>query len=132
MNGSFDILHSGHLDLLNYAKSLGDRLFVALDTDRRIAEKKGAERPFIDQETRLNIMKNIKAVDSVYLFDSDEELTSIIEMIQPNIMVVGSDWKGKPIIGSEHAKQVLYYERVRDVSTTKTIENYIDRRRLYR
>lgn len=132
VNGSFDLIHSGHLNLLNYAKSLGDWLFVAIDTDRRISEKKGPERPFNDQLTRLEIMSNLKPVDSVACFDSDAELISIISKYKPDVMIVGSDWKGKPIIGSRYAKRVIYYDRVNDESTTKTIESYIDRRRMYR
>jgi D-beta-D-heptose 7-phosphate kinase/D-beta-D-heptose 1-phosphate adenosyltransferase len=131
VNGSFDLLHTGHLDLLNYAKSLGDFLHVAIDSDRRIKEKKGQDRPINNQETRLAIMSNLKAVDRVSVFDSDEELTNIVKEFNPDIMMVGSDWKGKPVIGSEHAKSVMYFDRINDESTTKTIKSYIDRRHLY-
>lgn len=132
VNGSFDILHVGHLELLNYAKSLGNYLLVAIDSDRRIKEKKGHDRPFNDVVNRTTLMNNLKAVDEVVVFDSDDELINTIKLYQPDIMIVGSDWKGKEIIGSQHAKQVIYYERVIDESTTKTIESYIDRRQLHR
>jgi D-beta-D-heptose 7-phosphate kinase/D-beta-D-heptose 1-phosphate adenosyltransferase len=132
VNGSFDILHTGHLDLLNYAKSLGDFLHVAIDSDRRISEKKGADRPFNNEINRVALLENLKAVDKVAVFDSDNELINIIELYEPDIMIVGSDWKGKPIIGSQHAKQLVYYERVLDESTTKTIEGYINRRQMHR
>lgn len=130
VNGSFDILHSGHLDLLNYAKSIGDYLLVALDSDERIREKKGKDRPFNNQHNRVMLMKNLKPVNEVAIFDTDEELTSLIKNYSPDIMIVGSDWEGKPIIGSQYSKEVIYYERKNNESTTKTIQSYIDRRLL--
>jgi D-beta-D-heptose 7-phosphate kinase/D-beta-D-heptose 1-phosphate adenosyltransferase len=132
INGSFDVLHNGHLDLLNYAKSLGDFLHVAIDSDRRISEKKGVDRPFNNEINRVALLENLKAVDKVAVFDSDNELINIIKLYEPDIMIVGSDWKGKPIIGSQHTKQLIYYERVLDESTTKTIEGYINRRQMHR
>lgn len=130
VNGSFDVLHTGHLELLNYAKSLGDYLLVALDSDERIREKKGRDRPFNNQENRVTLMKNLKPVDEVAVFSSDEELTLLIKNYSPDKMIVGSDWKGKPIIGSQHSREVIYYERSNEESTTKTIQSYIDRRLL--
>lgn len=130
VNGSFDILHSGHLDLLNYAKSIGDYLLVAVDSDERIREKKGKDRPFNNQHNRVMLMKNLKPVNEVAIFDTDEELTSLIKNYSPDIMIVGSDWEGKPIIGSQYSKEVIYYERKNNESTTKTIQSYIDRRLL--
>ena len=132
VNGSFDVLHTGHLDLLNYAKSLGDFLHVAIDSDRRIAEKKGADRPFNSQDNRKMLMENLKAVNQVSIFDSTEELINIVRMFEPDVMLVGSDWRGKPIIGSQYAKSMIYFDRINDESTTKTIERYIDRRQLHR
>jgi D-beta-D-heptose 7-phosphate kinase/D-beta-D-heptose 1-phosphate adenosyltransferase len=132
VNGSFDVLHTGHLDLLNYAKSLGDFLHVAIDSDKRISEKKGADRPFNSEHNRAMLMSNIKAVNRVSVFDSDEELINIIKEYEPDCMIVGSDWKNKPIIGSKYAKEIIYYERTLDESTTKTIESYINRRQVHR
>lgn len=130
VNGSFDILHTGHLDLLNYAKSLGDFLLVAIDSDERISEKKGKDRPFNNEANRLTLMKNLRSVNDVKVFSSDSDLINIISNYVPDIMIVGSDWKGKYVIGSEYAKQLIFYDRVNDESTTKTIENYINRRSL--
>lgn len=128
VNGTFDILHIGHLDLLNDAKSKGDYLMVALDSDERIRLKKGKDRPFNNELNRITLMMNLKAVNEVTVFGTDNELREIIKNYNPDIMIVGSDWEGKPIIGSEYAKEVQYYKRVNDESTTKTIENYINRR----
>lgn len=128
VNGSFDILHVGHLDLLNYAKSQGNYLLVAIDSDRRIAEKKGDDRPFNDEINRSALMSNLKSVDEVKIFDSDQELIDIIKDYSPDIMIVGSDWRLKTIIGGEYAKDIVFYERVNSESTTKTIQRYLDRR----
>ena len=126
VNGTFDILHVGHIDLLNYAKSLGDHLIVALDTDRRIKENKGVTRPINDFNTRFTIMKNLKAVDEVMSFDSDDELISIIREV--DVRVIGSDWKDKPLVGKEFCRELIFFDRINDESTTKTIQRIIDRR----
>jgi D-beta-D-heptose 7-phosphate kinase/D-beta-D-heptose 1-phosphate adenosyltransferase len=128
VNGSFDIIHSGHLDLLNTAKNLGNHLMVAIDSDRRISEKKGPARPFNDQHNRYMLMINLRAVDEVKIFDSEQELIDIIKEYKPDIMIVGSDWQGKPIIGQEYAKEVRFFKRVNDESTTRTIERFLSRK----
>lgn len=126
VNGAFDILHTGHIDLINYAKSLGDHLIIALDSDRRIKQNKGDSRPINDSVTRLMIMKNLKAVDQVVLFDNDDQLITLIKEV--DIRVIGSDWKDKEVVGRQYCKQLVFYDRVKDESTTKTIENIINRR----
>ena len=128
VNGTFDVLHLGHLSLLNYSKSLGNKLFVGLDTDRRVSEKKGSSRPVNNVYERQQMLLNLKAVDEVMIFDSDHELCMLVKQIRPSIMVVGSDWKGKPIIGSEFAKQLFYYSRIDGYSSTQKIQDIIDRR----
>ena len=127
VNGTFDVLHESHLELLRYAKSVGDFLLVALDTDERIKEKKGNERPFNDLKTRCKVMSFLKPVDSVKYFNSDEELREIIKAYKPDIMIVGSDWKDKEVIGSEFAKELLFYERLTNDSSTNIINNFKDR-----
>jgi len=106
-------------------------LLVAIDSDRRIAEKKGLERPFNNETTRFVIMQNLKSVDEVVVFDSNEELENIIRTYHPDIMVVGSDWKGKNVIGANYSKEVDFFERTNNESTTNTIESFINRRQLY-
>ena len=118
VNGTFDVLHPGHLDLLKYAKSLGDFLLVAIDSDARVASKKGKDRPLNTQYNRALLLESLKYVDSVRIFSSDEELTQIIKKYQPDIMIVGSDWKDKPVIGSEYAKRLEFYSRTTPYSTT--------------
>jgi rfaE bifunctional protein nucleotidyltransferase chain/domain len=130
VNGSFDLLHTGHLDLLYYARDLGDHLHVAIDTDERIREQKGFERPVNPLKIRKAIMQSLKPVDSVSVFGSDEELINTIRAVSPDIMVKGSDWRGKRVIGEEYCGKVIFYERVNDESTTKIIEDFIARRQL--
>ena len=127
VNGTFDILHRGHIQLLNYAKSLGDTLLVAIDTDRRVKELKGSDRPVNSQEDRKFHLENLKAVDVVCLFDSKEELIEIMKHWQPDIYVKGSDWKGGSSTAQQYAKQVIFYDRVGEYSTTNIIQRISDR-----
>jgi D-glycero-beta-D-manno-heptose 1-phosphate adenylyltransferase len=128
VNGTFDILHRGHLELLSYAKSLGDQLLVAIDTDRRVKELKGEKRPINNQEDRKFFLYNLKPVDIVMLFDSQAELIDIMKEYKPDIYVKGSDWKkDRPSTAEQYCNQVIYYDRVRDYSTTKTIQDIINR-----
>ncbi len=128
VNGTFDVLHPAHIMLLNYAKGLGDFLQVAIDTDERVKEKKGEGRPIFSAEERKFFLINLKAVDEVSFFSTDEELENTIKAYAPDIMIVGSDWKGKPIIGSQFAKELKFYDRIKNYSTTATLQNIIDRR----
>ena len=127
VNGTFDILHRGHLELLNYAKSLGDYLCVGIDTDDRVKEKKGPTRPIHNQDERKFFLENLKAVDEVRLFSSDEELEGLVKSFKPDIMVVGSDWKGKSVIGSYYTAELIFFDRIGDYATTKTIQDIINR-----
>jgi D-beta-D-heptose 7-phosphate kinase/D-beta-D-heptose 1-phosphate adenosyltransferase len=127
VNGTFDILHRGHLEMLQYAKSIGSYLMVAIDTDRRVKELKGFNRPINNEKDRMFMLKSLKAVDYCWTFDSDDELREIIKTYSPNIMVKGSDWRGKEIIGGEYCKEIRFFERIDDYSTTSTIQDIINR-----
>ena len=127
VNGTFDILHPGHIQLLNYAKSLGDTLTVGIDSDRRVREKKGYARPVYNVGDRAYMLQNLKAVDYVVIFDSDEELERCIKPVKPDIMVVGSDWKGKSVIGSMYSAELRFFDRIEEYATTKTIQSIINR-----
>lgn len=122
VNGCFDVLHPGHIELLKYARSLGDYLIVAIDSDRKVAEMKGPERPIFSQTDRSAMLASIRYVDVVHVFDTKKELEDLLESISPDIMVVGSDWKGKEVVGSQYAKAVRFFDRLGDYSTTKTIK----------
>ena len=128
VNGTFDILHRGHIELLNFAKSKGDRLLVAIDTDRRVKELKGEDRPVNNQEDRKFHLENLKAVDGVMFFDTKEELIEIMKGWNPDVYVKGSDWKhDKKSTAEQYCKQVIYYDRVGDYSTTNIIQRIADR-----
>ena len=127
VNGTFDVLHPGHVQLLNYAKSFGDTLTVGIDSDRRVAEKKGPSRPIYNIKDRSFMLQNLKSVDYVVVFDSDEELEHCLKTIRPDIMVVGSDWKGKSVIGSMYSAELKFFDRIEKYATSKTVQCIIDR-----
>ena len=127
VNGSFDIIHKGHIGLLNYAKSLGDHLLVAIDSDNRIKQLKGSDRPINSLDERLNLLSNLKAVDEIVYFDSEQELVDIIKNYDPDVMVKGSDYKDKRIVGAEHCNAIEFYEINDGYSTTKKIQDIISR-----
>jgi len=96
-NGVFDVLHKGHLDLLKFAKSCGSKLIVAIDSDRRVKELKGQDRPINNELLRREILLSMKYVDEVIIFDSDEELRTITLNLMPEILVKGSEWTSDEI-----------------------------------
>ena len=122
VNGCFDILHRGHIELLKYAKSLGSYLFVGIDSDVKVRNDKGNNRPFNNQEDRKFMLEAIGCVDEVLIFQTSSELRGMINHFQPEIMVVGSDWKGKEIVGGEFAKEIKFFNRIGNYSTTKILE----------
>jgi rfaE bifunctional protein nucleotidyltransferase chain/domain len=126
-NGCYDILHPGHIELFRYAKSLGDYLVVGIDSDQRVSKNKGVSRPINKQEIRKYMLLSIKYVDEVRIFNNENELIELVKQVSPDIMIVGSDWKDKKVIGSEYAKEIRFFERIQEFSTTKTIENIINR-----
>lgn len=129
VNGSFDILHLGHLRLLQYAKSYPNSfVYVLIDSDRRIKELKGPDRPVNNEHERASLLAELKSVDRVDIFDSNEELENYIKNYSPDLMIKGSDYRGKPIIGSEFCKEIKFYDRLEKYSTTNKIHYIINRR----
>ena len=127
VNGTFDLLHRGHLELLRYARSLGEHVCVGIDTDIRVRKKKGESRPIHSQEDRKFFLENLKSVDEVRFFSSDRELKNLVKSFKPDIMIVGSDWKDKSVIGSYYAAKLIFFDRIGDYATTKTAQNIINR-----
>ena len=123
VNGTFDVLHVGHIKLLEFASRLGS-LRVGIDTDKRVKELKGVDRPFNNQEDRKKMLESIKFVDEVVLFDSREELIISVKEYSPDIMVVGDDYKGEIVYGSEHAKKLVFFEKLPNYSSTKILNYY--------
>ena len=128
VNGTFDILHRGHIEMLRFARSQGSYLLVAIDSDRQVRELKGESRPVNNQEDRKFQLENLKCVDAVWIFDSQEELAHICKIYRPHLMVKGMDYYGKKITGSEHCGAIKYFELVKNYSTSKTIENINNRK----
>lgn len=126
VNGTFDILHKGHLEMLRYAKGLGSHLLVCIDSDSRVRELKGETRPINNQFDRQFMLESIKWVDRCWIFSDEEELETIIELYQPDIMVKGSDYKGKRIVGEQYCKEVRFYEHTGH-STTRLIQRITNR-----
>jgi len=127
VNGTFDVLHRGHLALLDYAQSQGDEVAVAIDTDSRVREMKGESRPVNSCLDRQVMLLALKSVDKVFSFSSDEELENLIKTYEPDIMIVGSDWKDKTVIGSMYAAELKFFDRLENYATSKTIQSIIDR-----
>jgi rfaE bifunctional protein nucleotidyltransferase chain/domain len=121
VNGAFDVLHIGHLNLLKHASTIGS-VRVGIDTDDRIKELKGSSRPFNCFKNRMEFLKSLRFVDDVVGFGSEEELINQIKEYQPDVMVIGSDYKDKRIIGIEYVKEVSFFDRIPNVSTTSILE----------
>jgi rfaE bifunctional protein nucleotidyltransferase chain/domain len=90
-NGCFDILHTGHLRLLNGAKSLGDILVVAVNSDSSVKQLKGTDRPLVNEKERAEVLANLKAVDFVTIFD-EVTASEVLKAIKPDIYVKGGDY----------------------------------------
>ena len=125
VNGTFDILHTGHLELLAHARSLGDLLYVGIDSDRRVKELKGSTRPINNQIERKKMLEALRYVDCVHVFDTDKELCELIA--DCDIMVKGDDYKDKPIVGQEVCKQIIFYKKIDGYSTTQKISDITSR-----
>lgn len=129
VNGSFDIVHYGHLKLLEYARSFSNSfVYVLIDTDERIAELKGPTRPINKLYERMFLLKSLKYVDDVDSFGSDLELNTLIKEYEPDVMIKGSDYRNQKIIGAEYCKEVIFYDRLEPYSTTQKIQNIASRR----
>jgi rfaE bifunctional protein nucleotidyltransferase chain/domain len=127
INGCFDILHRGHIEMFKYAKSLGDYLIVAIDSDSRVKELKGCSRPINNQSDRMYMLSSIKYVDKVKIFYTEHELERLVENVSPDIMIVGSDYENKRVVGSQHAKDLKFFNRVQGYATTNIIKSIANR-----
>ncbi len=123
VNGCFDILHRGHYELFNYAKSLGSTLTVGIDSDEKVAYDKGPDRPYNKLQDRIYALESIRAIDDVWVFDTRSNLEDQIRRYSPDILVVGSDWKNKEVVGGIYAKKIVYFNRIEGYSTTNILNN---------
>ena len=126
INGSFDVLHTGHIKLFRIARTLAGPnggVFVGVDTDERISSHKGPSRPINSLQDRILMLSSIKYVDHVLPFASNHELESHINTIKPKYMVIGDDYRGQDIIGSQFIEEIIYVTR--DNKSTSDVVNRI-------
>ena len=126
-NGCFDILHVGHIKLFEYLKNKSDKVIIGIDSDKRVKELKGPTRPINSEQDRKLMLESLSFVDEVVIFDSAKELEILVKMVSPDIMVIGSDYKNKHVVGGKHAKKIEFFEKIDGYSTTKTIQRSSDR-----
>lgn len=123
-NGCFDLLHTGHLEILRRASAMGDVLVVGINSDKSVANIKGPGRPIISQADRVELVSSLTFVDFVVLFDEDTPL-NLIKAVRPDVLVKGEDWKGKEVVGEEFVRgrggRVEFVKLVTGMSTTELI-----------
>lgn len=129
-NGCFDILHVGHITLLQAAAARGDRLVVGLNSDRSVKKLKGATRPVLPEKERATLLSNIKGVDLVVLFEEETPL-ELIRRLTPDVLVKGGDYTPETVVGRDVVEQaggeVVIVPLLDGVSTTRVIESMRDR-----
>lgn len=123
VTGAFDIMHIGHIRMLQYAASLSDKgLIVMIDTDERIRNQKGPSRPFNCFSDREEFLHAIEGIDYVQPISEDEDIILTCRQFRP-IRVVGGDWKGKEIVGAEFCSEIRYFDRIPGYSTTRILDD---------
>ncbi len=128
-NGVFDILHKGHIELLRFAKSQGDKLVVAIDSDSRVKSLKGQYRPINSQDDRKRLLEAIEFVDEVLIFESEEQLKSLRDQLNPDCLVKGGEWTAEEVRTRDQVAQstaIKIYPQVDNYSTTNTLKKFKD------
>jgi len=125
-NGCFDLLHIGHVSLFQKAKTLGDVLIVAINSDASLAQLKGPKRPLVPQTDRTQILAALSCIDYVVVFN-EQTPCELLSKLKPDILVKGGDYKIEDIVGKEFVKEVYRYPLVEGKSTTKLIKLIIER-----
>jgi D-beta-D-heptose 7-phosphate kinase/D-beta-D-heptose 1-phosphate adenosyltransferase len=125
-NGCFDLLHVGHVRLLEFAKASCDRLVVAVNSDASVRRLKGSSRPVNSDIDRVEMLGALSMIDAVHVFGEDTPL-KLIELLQPDVMVKGADYRVDEIVGAEVVQgmggQVLRFDLVPNKSSTRMIED---------
>jgi len=102
-NGCFDLLHVGHISLLEQARRMGDRLIVAVNSDRSVRALKGRRRPMVREQERAQVLAALSAVDAVVIFDDATPL-QLIEALRPDVLVKGGDYAEHEVVGAAEVK----------------------------
>jgi D-beta-D-heptose 7-phosphate kinase/D-beta-D-heptose 1-phosphate adenosyltransferase len=119
-NGCFDLVHAGHASSLEFARSKGDVLVVGLNSDKSVRGLKGAGRPLVPQGERARLLAAFEAVDYVVVFD-EATPAGLVKRIRPDVLVKGDDYRGKEVVGSDHAGRVELAPLVKGISTSEII-----------
>ena len=124
-NGCFDLLHHGHVEYLEFARTQGDRLVVGLNSDASVRRLKGAGRPLVGEADRARVLAGLAAVDYVVVFEEDTP-AKLIRAVRPDVLVKGEDWRAKGVVGSEFVEsyggRVVLAPLAAGASTTGLIE----------
>jgi D-beta-D-heptose 7-phosphate kinase/D-beta-D-heptose 1-phosphate adenosyltransferase len=123
INGCFDVLHYGHFKLIQYGVSFGGKLVIGIDSDERVKQLKGDDRPFHTQQQREYNLKQIRGVGDVIVFHTEDELKNTLKKLKPTIFVIGSDYINKPIIGGEFAEEIKFFDRINNLSTSNIMKH---------
>tara|TARA_Y100000389_G_scaffold172198_1_gene180467 strand:+ start:861 stop:1271 length:411 start_codon:yes stop_codon:yes gene_type:complete len=125
LNGTFDVLHLGHIKLFQHAKQTypNSIICVGVDTDDRIRQMKGPNRPINPLHYRVEFLKSIRYIDEVCTFATNDELRNKIADFSPDVMCIGDDYRHHTIIGEELIPRIEYVERFDNLSTTKILNN---------
>lgn len=126
-NGCFDILHSGHIKILEAAKKLGDRLVVGLNSDKSVQRLKGPSRPLNKELDRATVLAGLEAVDKVVIFPEDTP-AELLKSLRPDILVKGGDYKPHEVAGREFAGKLALIPLVKNRSTTAIIKRMCAKR----
>lgn len=120
-NGCFDILHAGHVSVLEFSRSKGDLLVVGLNSDASVKRLKGPTRPVNKEADRALVLAALQAVDAVCVFPEDTPY-NLIKLVRPDVLVKGGDYKPSEIVGREFAKKVVRFALLKGRSTTNIIK----------
>lgn len=119
LNGVFDIIHQGHISLLKFAKSLGGKVIVAINSDKSVKKIKGNDRPYQNQELRRNILIQLKTVDEVIVFNENKP-NKLIEELEPDIIVRGSEYTVKEIRKRDKIKNSIKIITMKNIKGSST------------
>ena len=120
-NGCFDILHAGHVSVLEFSRSKGDLLVVGLNSDASVRRLKGPTRPVNTQADRALVLAALESVSAVCIFNEDTPY-NLIKLVRPDVLVKGGNYKPSEIVGREFAKKVVRFALLKGRSTTNIIK----------